>query len=118
MPGFPNLFMLAGPNCPLGNISVIDVSETVADYVLGCLDRLIQNDIDGLMPSQEATRRFNESLVQAMGSTIWTTGCDSWYLDEDGIPALWPWTARRFHTEMKRPDFADFDLIPTAAPSS
>ena len=39
MPAFPNLFMLAGPNCPLGNISVIDVSETVAEYVLGCLDR-------------------------------------------------------------------------------
>jgi cation diffusion facilitator CzcD-associated flavoprotein CzcO len=118
MPGFPNLFMLAGPNCPLGNISVIDVSETVAEYVLGCLDRFIQDDIQTLTPSEEATRRFNESLVQAMDSTIWTTGCDSWYLGEDGIPGLWPWTAGRFHTEMKRPDFADYDLIRTTSPTS
>ena len=37
MPGFPNLFFLAGPNSPLGNISVIDVSETQADYILACM---------------------------------------------------------------------------------
>ena len=77
----------------------------------GCLDRLTKGDIQTLMPNEEATRRFNESLVEAMDNTIWTTGCDSWYLDENGIPGLWPWTAGRFHSEMKRPDFEEYDPI-------
>ncbi len=46
-----------------------------------------------------------------MKGTVWVTGCNSWYLDEDGVPILWPWTAQRFHKDTRRPDFAEFDLI-------
>ena len=42
--------------------------------------------------------------------TIWVTGCRSWYLDEDGVPAAWPWTLQRFREEMRAPDFSDFEL--------
>jgi hypothetical protein len=38
------------------------------------------------------------------------TGCRSWYLDEDGIPAAWPWTLQRFREEMQTPEFSDFEL--------
>jgi hypothetical protein len=38
------------------------------------------------------------------------TGCRSWYLDEDGIPAAWPWTLQQFREEMSTPDFSDFEL--------
>lgn len=110
MPGFPNLFFLAGPNSPIGNISVIDVAETQARYILACLERLREEGMLSIEPSRGATEEFNRSLKDAMKGTLWVTGCNSWYLDADGVPILWPWTARRFHKELKRPAFRDFVL--------
>ena len=108
MPGFPNLFMLAGPNSPIGNISVIDIAEVQSRYILQCIRRIQRGKARALAPSLAATRAFHASLLDAMQDTIWVTGCDSWYLDEDGVPILWPWTARRFHREMRRPKFREW----------
>ena len=114
MPGFPNFFMLVGPNSPIGNISVIDVSETQTRYILDCIRLLETKAGKALTPKREAAQAFQASLADAMKSTIWVTGCDSWYLDPEGNPTLWPWSAKRFHQVMRRPDFSDFDLIDVA----
>jgi len=42
--------------------------------------------------------------------TVWATGCNSRVLDKDGVPKPWPWTASRFHKEMRKPNLADFEL--------
>jgi len=108
MPGFPNLFMLAGPNSPIGNLSVIDIAETQSRYILACIRRIERGPARALVPSLEATRAFHASLLSAMQDTVWVTGCNSWYLDEDGVPILWPFSARRFHKEMRRPKFDEW----------
>jgi cation diffusion facilitator CzcD-associated flavoprotein CzcO len=113
MPGFPNFFMLVGPNSPIGNISIIDVSETQTRYILDCIGR-IEAEGRALVPKREAAEAFQASLREAMKGTIWVTGCNSWYLDPDGIPTLWPWSAKRFHQVMRRPDFSDFEGIDAA----
>jgi cation diffusion facilitator CzcD-associated flavoprotein CzcO len=110
VPGFPNFFTLVGPNSPIGNISLIDVSEVQADYILRCIRLLQEGEVKALSPTAEATRAFHASLLEAMKDTVWVTGCNSWYLDADGVPNTWPWTAKRFHQEMRRPDLADFEL--------
>ena len=66
-----------------------------------------------LVPNVEATRAFHEDLLGAMPNTVWTTGCKSWYLDEDGVPITWPWSAKRFHQEMRKPHFGDYDFVAT-----
>jgi cation diffusion facilitator CzcD-associated flavoprotein CzcO len=114
MPGFPNLFFLAGPQSPLGNISVIDISETEAEYVLTCMRKLEREGLGAIEVTHEATQAFNDAVVDAMKDTVWVTGCDSWYLDGEGTPVLWPWTARRFHRDLKHPDYADFALHPAS----
>jgi cation diffusion facilitator CzcD-associated flavoprotein CzcO len=111
MPDFPNFFMLVGPNSPIGNISIIDVSETQTKYVMDCIERLERNPGKAIVPKREAALAFQASLRDAMKDTIWVTGCKSWYLDPDGTPTLWPWPAKTFHEVMKTPDFADFELI-------
>jgi cation diffusion facilitator CzcD-associated flavoprotein CzcO len=111
MPGFPNFFMLVGPNSPIGNISIIDVSETQSKYILDCIELLDREPGKALTPKREAAEAFQESLREAMKNTVWVTGCNSWYLDPDGIPTIWPWPANRFQQLMQRPDFSDFDLI-------
>ena len=110
VPGFPNFFMLVGPNSPIGNISLIDVSEVQADYILHCIRLLRKGKARALSPKPEATRAFHAKLLEAMKDTVWVTGCNSWYLDKDGVPNTWPWTASRFHKEMRRPNLGDFVL--------
>jgi hypothetical protein len=114
MPGFPNYFMLVGPNSPIGNISVIDVSECQTDYIMDCIRKLEREAGKALVPKREAAEAFQQELREAMKGTVWVSGCNSWYLDADGTPTLWPWSARRFHQVMRRPKFADFELIDAA----
>ncbi|MGI9431266.1 MAG: flavin-containing monooxygenase [Myxococcota bacterium] len=118
MPGFPNYFMLVGPNSPIGNISVIDVSETQTQYILECIQRLASTNAKALAPKAEAAEAFQASLRQAMEGTVWVTGCNSWYLDPNGVPTLWPWSAKRFHQVMRHPEWTDFELIDARAPST
>jgi cation diffusion facilitator CzcD-associated flavoprotein CzcO len=110
VPGFPNFFMLVGPNSPIGNFSVIMISELQLDYILQLVDLVREGRCRAVAPNKEATRRFNQALREAMKGTVWVTGCRSWYLDRNGNPALWPWSFDRFREEMKKPDLRDFDL--------
>jgi hypothetical protein len=42
---------------------------------------------------------------------VWATGCRSWYLDDRGIPASWPWTFDRFRQEMAAPDLGAYERV-------
>jgi cation diffusion facilitator CzcD-associated flavoprotein CzcO len=110
VPGFPNFFMLIGPNSPIGNLSLIDVAEVQTEYIMRCIRMLRRGRAKALAPRREATERFHASVLEAMKDTVWVTGCNSWYLDADGVPNTWPWTAKRFHKDMRRPDLSDFEL--------
>ncbi len=113
IPGFPNFFMIVGPNSPLGNLSIIDVSESQTKYIFDCIERIDGQSGRALMPKRSAAERFQNAMREAMKDTVWVTGCSSWYLSPDGDPTLWPWTAREFHRVMKRPDFDDFEWVET-----
>ena len=117
MPGFPNFFMLIGPNSPVGNFSLVEVAELQLDFILQLIEHAVGEGCDEIEASQAATDAFNARLIEATKGTIWVTGCRSWYLNDDGIPAAWPWTLQRFRDEMKTPDFSDFE-ISTRAPCS
>jgi cation diffusion facilitator CzcD-associated flavoprotein CzcO len=104
VPGFPNLFMLNGPNGPVGNFSLIEVAELQMAYVLQLVERLRAGRCRAIAPRADATAAFEAAREQAAQRTVWTTGCRSWYLDDRGIPAVWPWTFDRFRDEMARPN--------------
>jgi cation diffusion facilitator CzcD-associated flavoprotein CzcO len=110
LPGFPNFFMLVGPNSPIGNFSLILIAEMQVAYILQLVARLAAGECRTLAPSAEATQRFNDALEEAMGRTVWVSGCRSWYIDRHGRPAMWPWSFERFEREMRRPEPADFTL--------
>ena len=111
VPEFPNLFLLNGPNGPVGNFSLIDIAEAQIDYLLQLVELLRTTDGKGeISATQEAADRFESERVEAAQRTVWATGCRSWYLDDRGVPATWPWTIDRFREVMSEPDLADFDL--------
>ncbi|HET6915060.1 MAG TPA: NAD(P)/FAD-dependent oxidoreductase [Acidimicrobiales bacterium] len=109
VPGFPNFFMLNGPNGPVGNFSLIDVAESQMGYVTQLID-VARSKGGAISPTAEATTRLEAERVEAAKSTIWMTGCRSWYLDRRGIPATWPWTFERFRTAMAGPILEHYEL--------
>jgi cation diffusion facilitator CzcD-associated flavoprotein CzcO len=108
VPGFPNLYMLNGPNGPVGNFSLIEVAELQMAYVLQMIER---SRAGAMNPSLEAMARFDAERRKAATSTIWSTGCKSWYLDASGLPTAWPFTFDRFRAEMAQPRLEDWVVV-------
>ncbi len=108
MPGFPNNFLMLGPNSPIGNYSVIEMSEVQCHYLLQIIERWRRAEFDAIEVTEEATRRFADTIKAGMSKTVWVGGCQSWYLDGDGDPILWPYTWERWEREMAAPAMADF----------
>lgn len=111
MPGFPNNILMLGPNSPIGNYSVIEMSEVQTRYVLKIIDRWRHNEFDAIEPKPTAVKRFAEYIKAGMKNTVWLGGCNSWYLDSDGDPILWPYTFQQWEKEMAEPDMNDFDTV-------
>jgi cation diffusion facilitator CzcD-associated flavoprotein CzcO len=110
IPGFPNLFMLNGPNGPVGNFSLIEVAELQLRYTLQLIDELRSGRARAIQPSERATQEFEEARTEAARHTIWSSGCRSWYLDDRGVPMSWPWTFDRFRAEMAKPKLEAYEL--------
>ena len=110
IPGFPNLFMLNGPNGPVGNFSLIEVAELQLAYAMQLIELVRAGRCREVEPTEEATARFERDRVAAASRTVWSTGCRSWYLDDRGVPAAWPWTFDRFRADMAAPVLADYAL--------
>jgi cation diffusion facilitator CzcD-associated flavoprotein CzcO len=111
--GFPNLFLLIGPNTGLGHNSMVFMIESQIMYILDCLrkmDRLNLQAVDVRSESQEA---FNEEIRRRMRGTVWTSGCTSWYLDARGHnTTLWPGFTFEFRHRTRRFDLKHYNLIP------
>jgi cation diffusion facilitator CzcD-associated flavoprotein CzcO len=92
VPGFPNFFILMGPNTGLGHTSVVYMIESQIAYVLDAL----RTGASTVEVKPEVAARFHAEVQRRMQGTVWSTGCKSWYQDEQGNnPTLWPdWTWR------------------------
>jgi len=109
IPGFPNLFLLNGPNGPVGNFSLIEVAELQFGYILQLVERLRSGERREICATRHAMDAFEAQRVEAAKKTVWVTGCNSWYLDDRGIPATWPWPFDRFRQEMAAPRLDAFE---------
>ncbi len=89
--GFPNLFMLIGPNTGLGHNSVVFMLEAQAHYVLKCIRAMRKRRTASIELRETVQREFSRRLQARMQRTTWVSGCRSWYLREDGKNfTLWP----------------------------
>ena len=110
LPHFPNLFVLVGPNSPIGNFSLILIAELQVNYILQLIDQLRAGRCRAIVPKIAAMTDFNAAIQKAMKKTVWVSGCRSWYLDKNGHPVTWPWSFERFEEDMKRPRLEEFEL--------
>lgn len=114
MSGFPNMFLLMGPNTGLGHNSMIFMIEAQARYALQCIQKLDYDNrawMDVRTPVQD---EFNTGLTDQFGRTVWTSGCQSWYMTPDGRhPVLWPHSTVNYWLRTRRVDFSDYTFAPT-----
>ncbi|MFL6138592.1 MAG: flavin-containing monooxygenase [Frankiaceae bacterium] len=112
VPGFPNLFLLVGPNSGLGHSSMVQVIESQVAHLLAGLRALASTGARSIEVRPDAEAAYNSRLQRRLRRTVWSTGgCASWYLDEHGRnTTLWPWSTWRFRLRARRLDRAAYVL--------
>lgn len=117
--GFPNLFVLLGPNTGLGHTSVVLMIESQLHQVVGALKYLRRTGLPAIEPTAEAQRRYTERVDAKMRGTVWVTGgCASWYLDATGRNStLWPGFATTFRLRLLRFRLADYTAAAAPVPA-
>ncbi len=112
VPGFPNFFLLLGPNTGLGHTSVVFMIESQVQHVLSCL-RILSRERAGTIEARTApTRKYNDTLQRRLRRAVWNTGgCRSWYLDDAGVNrALWPGFSFEYWARTRRARRADYEV--------
>lgn len=107
--GFPNLFLVTGPNSGVGTTSVVHMIEQAVGWILRTIDRVPPGQ--SVEVRAEAQAAWNRSLHAALDQTVWATGCHSWYKRADGrIETLYPGSAAMYAREMRRARLSDLRI--------
>ena len=108
--GFPNLFLLMGPNTGLGHTSVVFMIEAQVRYVTDALRRLRERRASAVEVRPEVQSEYNRHLQQQLAGTVWNRGgCASWYLDRSGRnTTLWPDFTWKYWLLMRRFDAGSY----------
>ncbi len=117
--GFPNLFFLLGPNTGLGHSSMVYMIESQIAHVMAALRLMRERGAETIEVRADTQERYNAGLERRLQSTVWNTGCASWYLDRTGRNAtIWPDWTWRFRRRAAQLDPAEYRLeAPVAVPA-
>ena len=118
--GFPNLFMLLGPNTALGHTSVVVMIEGQIEHVRRILAERGRRGAQTVEPTQQAQDRFVAEVERKSRKTVWVSGgCSSYYLDRNGRNStIWPGFTFSFLRRTRRLRPADFRFEPLRAPAT
>lgn len=109
--GFPNFFMLYGPNTNLGHNSIVYMIESQVRYILSALNTMAEKGFRALSPKPQAMKKYNEKLNVRFGKFVWDTGCTNWYTNEAGKNTNnWPGHTYEYSRRTKEIDLSEFDL--------
>ncbi|OBJ26216.1 cyclohexanone monooxygenase [Mycobacterium colombiense] len=118
VPGFPNFFMLYGPNTNVGSNSVIFILEAQARYIVRALKYLRRRGRRYIAVRPAALAEFVAKIDRWMVGTVWTTQCSNYFRAPNGrVVTQWPRSARAFWTMTRRFTPADFSFTPPVTPA-
>jgi len=113
--GFPNFFMIVGPNTGLGHSSMVHIIESQVEYILGAVKTLRARGVKLMDVRRDVQDRYNQRLHQRLSRTVWSTGCVSWYQTTSGKnTTLWPGFTFEFRARTRHFDPAHYELVPGA----
>lgn len=110
--GFPNMFVLVGPNTGLGHTSMVYMIESQLNYIVDAIETMSTRGIARVEVRRDAQDAYNDELQRKLASSVWMTGgCASWYLDAHGNnTTLWPDFTFRFRRQTKNFDVDAYDV--------
>ena len=118
--GFPNLFMITGPNTGLGHNSMIYIIESQIAYITSAIATLRSRDVQAVDVRPEIQATYNAEIQARLAHTVWNTGgCRSWYLTRDGRnTTLWPGFTFEYRRRTKRFHLGDYRVVAPVAGSA
>lgn len=103
VPGFPNYFMLTGPNSGLGHNSIILIIEAQTKYIIKAIKETLKRGARSIDAKKSVSDAYNAQLQEQLKHTVWHGQCKSWYKDEKGrIFTLWPKGTINFRRSIKK----------------
>ncbi|MDA0565582.1 NAD(P)/FAD-dependent oxidoreductase [Streptomonospora sp. S1-112] len=115
--GFPNLFLLYGPNTNLGHNSIVHMLESQIHYTLECVRLLERRGLRWLDVRPAAQRRFADWVAERTRATVFDRGCASWYRTASGRHTVnWPGSTVSYRLRTRRVRLGDYRLQPRDAP--
>lgn len=110
--GFPNWFILMGPNTGPGHTSVLVYTEAQISHTVGAIKTIRDEGLRYVTVRQEVQDRYNERLQGRMKYMVWQTGCNSWYLSPDGLNhSLYPGFAVEYVLRARRFLKRDYEIV-------
>jgi hypothetical protein len=110
--GFPNWFILMGPNTGPGHTSVLVFTEAQIAHTLAAIRKLRKDGLRFLDVRQDVQDEYNERLQKRMKHMVWSTGCNSWYLSPDGSNhSLSPGFAAEYAIKARRFRSRDYETV-------
>jgi cation diffusion facilitator CzcD-associated flavoprotein CzcO len=109
--GFPNFFMLYGPNTNLGHNSIIFMLEAQIHYLVQCVKRLQKGDVKQMNLRPAVMQAFNQTVQKKADNAVWSAGCNNWYRHASGKSTNnWPDFTLRYRLQTRRVNFDDYEL--------
>jgi cation diffusion facilitator CzcD-associated flavoprotein CzcO len=112
IPGFPNFFIMMGPNTGSGHHSATFAIEIQARYIRKCVITLWKRGIKSMTPKTAAAEAFYDHVQQELGETVLTDNCQAWYKNGEGgkVHSIWPGTTSAYRELLKEPALEEFEL--------
>lgn len=110
--GFPNTFLLMGPNTGLGHNSMIFMIEAQARYTLQAIRVMREKDLAWIDVTQQAQDGFVERVQQKLAGSVWNTGgCSSWYLKDGYNATTWPGFTWEYWLQTRKFDLGAYEAV-------
>jgi len=117
--GFPNLFLMVGPNTGLGHNSIVLMIESQIAYILDALRLMDARGVDTVEVSDVAEAAFNEQIDVRLSRSVWNAGgCSSYYLDDTGRnSSIWPGSTLAYRLRTRRFDASRYRATRPGSPA-
>ncbi|MBC7621347.1 MAG: alpha/beta hydrolase fold domain-containing protein, partial [Candidatus Saccharibacteria bacterium] len=108
--GFPNLFLMLGPNTATGHTSTLLYIEPEVDHAIGCMQAVRQSGRKWIAVRPEVMGAYNQGLQSRLAGSVWSQ-CRSWYrMDNGRIVALFPGFTKEYVQAVKKPKLTDYHM--------
>lgn len=110
--GFPNLFLMTGPNTGLGHSSMIFMIESQANYIVHSILNLKKRNLKYMNVKKEVQDHYNEEIQKRLQKSVWAENCNSWYVTKTGKnTTLWPGFTMEFRLRTLFMNPLDYEFV-------